>query len=147
MQERKPMNETLKEQPLSGLVKQLADQTSRLARLEMELAKSSLQEKGRAAAAGGSMLGVGAVLALLGLGALTACAVLALALAVDAWLAALIVGVAELVVAGIVALVGRSRLRQVPPLVPETSSDSMRDDIASVKHDLAMARHEREVER
>jgi uncharacterized membrane protein len=113
----------------------------------MELAKSSLQEKGRAAAAGGSMLGVGAVLALLGLGALTACAVLALALAVDAWLAALIVGVAELVVAGIVALVGRSRLRQVPPLVPETSSDSMRDDIASVKHDLAMARHEREVER
>jgi len=141
------MHETLKEQPLGDLVKQLADQTSRLARLEVELAKSSLQRKGRAARAGGSMLGVGAVLALLGLGALTACAVLALAHAVDAWLAALIVGVVELVLACIFALVGRSRLRQVPPLVPEASTARMRDDLASVKHDLAMARDEREVGR
>jgi Putative Actinobacterial Holin-X, holin superfamily III len=71
------MHETLKEQPLSELVKQFAEQTSRLARLEVELAKSSMQRKGRAARSGVSMLAVGALLALLGLGALTACAVLA----------------------------------------------------------------------
>ena len=141
------MNETLKEQPLGDLVKQLAEQTSRLARLEVELAKTSVQEKGRAARSGVSMLGAGAVLALLGLGALTACAILALTHVVDDWLAALIVGVVLLALAGIAALIGRSRLRRIPPLVPERSAESVRDDVASVKDDLATARQEREAGR
>ena len=138
---------TLRDQPLGDLVKQLAEQTSRLARLEVELAKAGMERKGRAARAGATMLGAAGLLALLGLGALTACAVLALTHVVDDWLAALIVGVAELVVAGIAALIGRSRLRKLPPLVPEASLRSVRDDVATVKEDLAMGRNGGEVGR
>jgi hypothetical protein len=135
------MQDTLKEQPLGDLVKQLAEQTSRLARLEVELAKAGMQRKGREARAGVSVLAVGGVLALLGLGALTACAVLALTHVVDDWLAALIVGAAELLVAAIAALIGRSRLRRAGPLMPVESTESIRDDVATVKDDLAMAKH------
>jgi hypothetical protein len=137
----------LKEQPLGDLVKQLAEQTSRLARLEVELAKAGMERKGRAARAGAGMLGAAGLLALLGLGALTACAVLALTHVVDDWLAALIVGVVELVIAGVAALIGRSRLKKIPPLVPESSVRSVRDDVTTVKEDLAMGRNGSEVGR
>jgi putative superfamily III holin-X len=137
------MNDTtaLRDQPLGDLVKQLAEQTSRLARLEVELAKAGMEQKGRAARAGATMLGGAALLALLGLGALTACAILALTHVVDDWLAALIVGLAELLVAGVAVLIGRSRLSQIPPLVPESSVRSVRDDVATVKDDLTMGRN------
>ena len=138
----------LKDQPLGDLVKQLAEQTSRLARLEVELAKAGMERKGRAARAGATMLGAAGLLALLGLGALTACAVLALTHVVDDWLAALIVGVAELVVAGVAALIGRARLKKIPPLVPESSVRSVREDIATVKDEnLAMGRNGQEARR
>jgi cytochrome c biogenesis protein CcdA len=137
----------LREQPLGDLVKQLAEQTTRLARLEIELARAGMERKGRAARAGAGLLGAAGLFALLGLGALTACAVLALTHVVDDWLAALIVGVAELVVAGIAAFVGRSRLRRIPPLVPESSVNSMREDVATVREDLAMGRNGGEVGR
>ena len=68
-----------------------------------------------------------------GLGALTACAVLALTHVVDDWLAALIVGAAELVIAGVAALIGRSRMKRVTPLVPEESVRSVRADVEAVK--------------
>jgi hypothetical protein len=144
-----PMNDStaLRDQPLGDLVKQLAEQTSRLAGLEVELAKASMERKGRAARAGAGMLGAAGLLAVLGLGALTACAILALTNVVDDWLAALIVGVAELAVAGAAALIGRSRLKQIPPLVPEASVRSVRDDVATVKEDLAMGRNGGEVGR
>jgi len=137
----------LRDQPLGDLVKQLAEQTSRLARLEVELAKAGMERKGRAARAGASMLGAAGLFALLGLGALTACAVLALTHAVDDWLAALIVGAVELAVAGVAALIGRARLKEMPPLVPESSVRSVRDDVATVKDDLAMGRNGEEAGR
>jgi len=120
-------------QSLGDLVRQLTEQASRLARLEVELARAGLEEKGRAARAGAGALGAALVLALLGLGALTACAVLALTHVVDDWLAALIVGAAELIVAAIAALIGRSRMKRVTPLVPEESMRSVRADVEAVK--------------
>src|SRR3954469_9675751 len=82
---------TQADQSVAELVKQLTDQTSRLARLEVELAKAELQAKGKQAGLGAGMFGGAAGLAFYGLGALIACAILALDLAVAGWLAALIV--------------------------------------------------------
>src|SRR5437868_13678888 len=76
------------------LFKQLSDQTSRLVRDEIELAKAELAQKGKSAGIGAGMFGGAAFFGVYALGALTATAILALSTAVAGWLAALIVTVA-----------------------------------------------------
>src|SRR5437762_13271901 len=79
------------EASIAELVKQLSEQTSRLARQEVELAKAELAVKGKRAGIGAGMFGGAGIFGFYALGALTATAILALATAVAAWLAALIV--------------------------------------------------------
>ena len=100
------------EQPVSELVKQLSEQTARLARQEVELAKAELVVKGKRAGIGAGMFGGAGICGLYAAGALTAAAVLALATAVTAWLAALIVGVALAALAGVLALQGKTKFRR-----------------------------------
>src|SRR5436305_3058315 len=76
---------------MAELVKQLSEQTSRLARQEVELAKAELAVKGKRAGIGAGMFGGAGVLGFYALGALIATAILVLATAVASWLAALIV--------------------------------------------------------
>ena len=99
--------------------KQVAEHASALARLEMELA--GLELKGKVASLG---LGVGllvgaAVFGLfaVGFGLATIAAVLSIVL--DTWLALLIVFGSLLLLAGILTLVGLSRVREATPPVPE----------------------------
>src|SRR5689334_20786838 len=92
------------EASMAELVKQLSDQTSRLARQEVELAKAELSVKGKRAGIGAGMFGGAGVFGFYALGALTATAILALATAVTAWLAALIVAVVLGGIAGVLAL-------------------------------------------
>src|SRR5438270_6057949 len=79
------------EASVAELVKQLSEQTSRLARQEVELAKAELEVKGKRAGIGAGMFGAAGVFGFYALGALVATGVLALATAMTAWLAALIV--------------------------------------------------------
>src|ERR1700750_2320027 len=94
-----------RERPTGELLKELSDQTTTLVRKEIELAKVELTEKGKAAGQGAGMVGGAGIAALFALAFLTACAILALATAVSGWLAALIVAVVYLAVAGGLALV------------------------------------------
>ena len=64
------------------------------------------------------MFGVAGLIALYGVGVLIATAVLVLALVMDAWLAALIVAVVLLAVAGVAALLGKRRVEEAAPPVP-----------------------------
>jgi len=61
------------EQSVSELVKQLSEQTSALARKEVELAKAELALKGQRAGIGAGMFGGAGLLGLFALGSLTAC--------------------------------------------------------------------------
>ena len=65
---------------------------SLLVRQEVELAKSEMAQKGRIAAPGLGMIGAAGVAGLMAAGALTATAILVLAIFLPEWLAALIVG-------------------------------------------------------
>jgi hypothetical protein len=49
------------------------------------------------------------------------------------WLAALVVGVVVLVIAGVLALAGRAQLRRAAPAAPEHTVESVRDDVATVR--------------
>jgi MFS family permease len=121
------------EASLAELVKQLSEQSSRLARQEVELAKAELAVKGKRAGIGIGMFGGAGAFGLYAFGALTAAAVLALATAMDGWLAALIVAVVYGAIAGILALQGKHKVEQATPPVPEEAAESVKEDVQWAK--------------
>ena len=118
------------------LVERLSTQVSALVRDEMALATAELKRKGTQAGIGVGIGGAGAVVALLGLGALTAAAILGLATVLAAWLAALIIGVILLVVAGIISALGITQVRNSAPPVPEKAMKSTKRDVETVKESV-----------
>jgi len=128
------------EQSVSELVKQLSEQTSALARKEVDLAKAELALKGKRAGIGAGMFGGAGLLGLFALGSLTACVILALATAVAPWLAALIVAVVYGAIAGALALSGKSKVQQATPPVPEEATESVKEDVQWAKTRAQAAR-------
>ena len=122
------------------LLGQLSQQTGDLVRQEMELAKAELRVKGKAAGLGAGMFGGAGLAALYAVGALTACVILALAIVVDAWVAALIVGVVYAAVAGVLALTGKKKVEQATPPVPEQAIESTKEDVEWTKQRAQAAR-------
>ena len=125
---------------VAELVKQLSEQSSRLARQEVELAKAELAVKGKRAGIGAGMFGGAGALGFYGFGALTAAAILALSLAVSAWLAAMIIAVVYGVIAGILALQGKHKVQQAVPPVPEQATESVKEDVQWAKTRAQQAR-------
>ena len=121
------------ERPTGELVKQLSEQVSVLVREELKLAQLEMTRKGKQAGVGAGMLGGGGVIALYAIGCLIACVILAVSEGLAAWLSALIVGVALLAVAGIAALVGKSRLQKATPPVPQDAVGSVKTDVEVIK--------------
>lgn len=115
------------------LVQQASEQVSRLVRDELALAKVELSEKGRHAGVGVGLFGGSGLVALYALGALILAAIAGLAEAVPTWLSALIIGVALLVIAAIMALVGRRQVKQAVPPTPKEATDSVRADLATLR--------------
>ena len=120
---------TADERSLAELSKTLANQSSALAQKEIELAKAELAVKGKRLGIGAGAFGAAGLLGLYALGALTAAAILALAIVLDAWLAALIVGVLYAAIAGALALAGRQKVEQAIPPVPEDAIESTKTDV------------------
>jgi uncharacterized membrane protein YqjE len=118
---------------VAELMKQLSDQTATLVRQELDLARAEMAEKGKKAGLGAGMFGGASVLGLYALGALVACAILALALAVQGWLAALIVAAVLGVIAGVLALMGRRNVKQGVPPTPERTIESLKEDVEWTK--------------
>lgn len=118
------------------LVERLSTQVSALVRDEMALATAELKRKGAQAGVGVGIGGAGAVIALMGVGLLVAAATLGLALVLAGWLAALIIGVILLVVAGILSAIGLTRVRNSAPPVPQQAMQSTKRDIQTVKESV-----------
>lgn len=138
-----------------GLVKQLADETTTLLRQELELARTEavraseavvtlakqelqlasaeMKEKGRRAGTGIGMLGVAAGMGLLAAGAMTACLILVLDEAMATWLAALLVGLVYAALAGVLFLMGKERVQDSGPFVPEKTIETVKEDIEWAK--------------
>jgi membrane protein len=121
------------ERPLGELVQDLSRQTSTLIRQEMRLAQAELAEKGRHAGKGAGMFGGAGLVALYGVGALIAAAILGLATVLEPWIAAAAIGIGLLVVAGILALTGKKELDEMGPPKPEETMASVQRDVETVK--------------
>jgi uncharacterized membrane protein YqjE len=131
----------MRDRPTGELVKDLSQQVSTLVRQELELAKVELTAKGKQAGIGAGMFGGAGLFALYGVGALVACAILALSTAVAGWLAALIVAVVLFAVAGVLALMGKSRAQRATPPVPEQTVETVKEDVRYTKEQVAEARN------
>jgi uncharacterized membrane protein YqjE len=118
-----------RDRPIAELLKTLSDEATTLVHKEIELAKAEMAEKGRTAGAGAGMLGGAAAAALMALGALTACLILALDAAMPAWLAALIVAIVYAGVAAALGLQGKKKTQQAAPPVPEQTVESVKEDV------------------
>jgi membrane protein len=125
---------------MGELVRELSDQTTQLVRAEVELAKAELAEKGKQAGIGASMFGGAGVFGLYGVGALTAAFIALLATAIDTWVAALIVAVVYLAIAGIAALLGKKRVQRAGPPVPEQAIATTKTDVDVTKARVKEAR-------
>jgi len=126
-------NNLASEASMAELVRQLSDQTTLLARQEVALAKAELAEKGKRAGVGVGMFGGAGLVGAYAVGAFVAAAILGLATAVDGWLAAVIVGLVLAAVAGVLALVGKNRVQEATPPLPEEAISSAKQDVETVK--------------
>jgi uncharacterized membrane protein YqjE len=118
---------------MGQLVGLLSEQTSKLVRAEIELAKAELTAKAQRLAVGIGLFVVAALLAFFALGTLIAAAVLGLSEAVAPWLAALLVVVVLLIITGILVLVGKRSVTAAMPAQPERAVANVRDDVQAVK--------------
>jgi len=128
------------EQSTAELLRRLSEQTTELARKEIELAKLELQEKGRKAGIGAGLFGGAGALGFYALGAFTAFLILVLATAMAAWLAALIVTVMYGAIAGVLALQGKTKVQEATPPVPEQAVETTKEDVEWVKTRAKAAR-------
>lgn len=123
---------TATEQSTAELVQHASEQMSRLIREELALARAELADKGRRTGSAAGLIGGGGLVALYGIGALVLAAILGLAQGIAGWLAALLIGVVLLIIAGVLGLMGRERVRQAMPPVPSGVTESMRADVNAV---------------
>jgi Putative Actinobacterial Holin-X, holin superfamily III len=121
------------ERPAGELVKDLSEQVSHLIKDELRLAQLEMTRKGKQAGLGIGLFAGSGGIAVYGLGCLIACAVIAIASVLAAWLAALIVGVALLLLAGAAALLGKGRLSKATPAVPEETIGSVKADVDEIR--------------
>ena len=123
----------LRDRSTGELLKQLSDQTTTLVRRELDLAKAELAEKGKKAGLGAGMFGGAGLFGVGAFAALTACLIAALDTGMPLWLAALIVAVVYAVIAAVLALVGKGKVKEAGPPVPEQAIESTKEDVEWAK--------------
>jgi uncharacterized membrane protein YqjE len=127
------MNDDPRQQPLGELMKQLAEQMSRLIRSEVRLARAETAEKARMYGRAAGLLGTAAVVGLLAGIAMTMFLIYALRLVTPLWAAALIVSVVYGAVGFALLAAGRSKLEEARTPMPERTVESVKEDVEWLK--------------
>jgi cbb3-type cytochrome oxidase subunit 3 len=129
-----------RDESLGEVARDLTRDLSLLVRQEVQLAKAEMAEKGRVAAPGVGMIGGATGAALLAGGALTAAAILALAIFLPEWLSALIVGAVLAVVAYVLVKRGKERVAEAGAPIPEQTIETVKEDVEWAKTRASSAR-------
>lgn len=130
----------LRERPIGELAKDLTRDISLLVRQEVELAKVEMTEKGRTVAPGLGMIGGAGVVGLMAAGALTAFAVLVIAIFLPEWASALIVGAILAAAAYVLAMRGKERVERAGRPIPEQAIETIKEDVEWARTRAASAR-------
>jgi multisubunit Na+/H+ antiporter MnhC subunit len=116
-----------------ALIGELPNLITTLIRDELEQIKREAVTRLKSAGIGIGLFVGAAVFAYFALWVLIATAILGIATALPPWLSALIVGVALLLVAVVLALLGLGRVKRGMPPVPPEAVDSVKDDVKAFK--------------
>ena len=117
---------------LGELISEATSELSTLVRKEIELAKAELKQDVSAIGKGAGAFGGAGFTAYLGVLFLSLAAMFGLDAVLPMWAAALLVGIGYLVVAGILGVMGKKAIGQMPG-VPRT--------VKTIKEDVEWARH------
>jgi len=118
--------------PISSILHDVAADVTGIVRSEIKLAKAEIGTEARQFARAAPLAVAGAILGLFAVGFLLTTILLAIAVALPAWLAALIVFVGTAVIAWILFTVGRARLRRIH-VVPEKTVHTVKENSEWVK--------------
>jgi ABC-type proline/glycine betaine transport system permease subunit len=113
---------------VTDVLQDIMGNVQEIIRAEFRLAKAETKEKVRTASGPATMLGVGALIGIYGLGFVLLAAMYALSKVVVAWVAALIVGVALAITAAILVSTGKKALKRISP-VPEKTVQSVKENV------------------
>ncbi|ANC31558.1 phage holin family protein [Isoptericola dokdonensis] len=120
---------------MGRLVEQVSEQATRLVRAEIALAKAELADKAKRSGIGVGLFAAALVIVLYAVGVLIWSGIIGLDEVWPLWLSALVVGVAMLLLAGLLVFVGVKLLKQAARR-PETI-DRVKDDVASFKEGIS----------
>ncbi len=118
---------TQDQRTIGELFSTLSNQVGMLFRQELQLTQAEMTRKATRAGRNAALIAIGAVLANAALLAVVAALILALAQVMDAWLAALLVGVVLAIVAGILVKMGIDKIREIDP-APRRTIETMREN-------------------
>ncbi|MEU9161380.1 phage holin family protein [Streptomyces sp. NPDC048424] len=121
------------DESVSVLVSRASQQISELVREEMQLARAEMTQKGKRFGKGGGFFGAAGLAGLLAAQALVATCIVALALVLPVWAAALIVTAVLAVIAAVTALAGKKRIAEAGAPVPQQTIDSVKADLAEIR--------------
>ena len=122
-----------KPRSLFGLVGDVPKLVKELVTGELNLLKAEMLTKAKIFGLAAGLLVGALVIVLYAIGVLLTAAVMGLATVMPAWLAALVIAVVMLIVAGILGLLGWKRLKKGLPLTPKRTIDSVKNDVNAVK--------------
>jgi uncharacterized membrane protein YqjE len=126
-------SDDLSDLSVGELLQRASRQTAELVRQEIRLAQVELQEKGQRGVMGAGLLGGAALVALYGLGALVAAAIMLIGTELEPWLAALIVALVLLATAAILGLLGKKQAQRTVPPIPGQAVESVKEDVQHIK--------------
>ncbi|MCU1437370.1 MAG: conserved rane protein [Naasia sp.] len=115
------------------LVGDLPGLVGQLIRDEIAQIKKELTDKLKELGIGVGLFAAAAFFGFFLFAVLLAAAILGLAVALPAWLAALIVAAVLLVIMVVLVLIGVARLKKGVPPMPEQSIESVKDDVRAIK--------------
>ncbi|MER5776726.1 phage holin family protein [Streptomyces sp. NPDC002039] len=114
-------------------MKQASEQLTLLVRQELNLATAEMREKGRGLGLGAGLLSGAGLFGILALQGLAATGIVALALVLPLWAAALVVTGVLAVIAAVLAAAGKKQAVRATPPAPERTIDSVKADVAEIK--------------
>lgn len=134
-----------RDESVGRLAAQLGEQVSRLVRDELALAQVEAKQRAKKIGVGAGLFGAAGGMVFFGGACFVTAAVLGLCNVVQPWFAAIIVGVALLLLAGLTVLPGWKGVTAKTPAVPADTIRSVKEDVAAVRsavqHDTPNGRH------
>jgi Flp pilus assembly protein TadB len=120
------------------LIGQLTDQVTRLVRDEVRLAQAEVTQKAKRLGIGAGLFGGAGATALLAVNALLVALILGIATTgLPGWVAAIIVAGGLLLIAAVLALLGKKETQEATPPLPTEAIASVQADIATVKERIS----------